>query len=83
MPCPEYEGLTGDIVQAMVSEDMARGSSPKQYPHNSVKKRQEAIDNAARGVHQAYWRRNAHIRGCEACKAEGRKEEQYDSRGHF
>ena len=55
----------------------------KQYPHNSVKKRQEAVDNAARCVHQAYWRRNAHISDCEACKAVARRLKQYDSRGHF
>lgn len=66
-----------------MSEDMARQSSPKQYPHNSIKKRQEAIDAAARGVHQAYSRRNEHISDCELCVAEGRKPEQYDSRGHF
>jgi hypothetical protein len=78
-----YNKLSDDVVRAMVSEDMARGSSPKQYPHNSALKRQEAIDTAARGVHQAYWRRNTHISECEACKADGRKQEQYDSRGHF
>ena len=83
MPCPEYDKFTDEIYKAMRSEDMARGSSPKQYPHNSVRKRQEAIDSAVRGVHQAYWRRNAHISECEACKADGRKPEQYDSRGHF
>jgi len=83
MPCPEYDKLSDDVNRAMMSEDNARGSSPKQYPHNSEKKRQEAIGNAACGVHQAYGRRNAHISNCEACKADGRKPEQYDSRGHF
>jgi hypothetical protein len=42
MPCPVYDKLTDEIFQAMRSEDMARGSSPKEYPHNSEKKRQEA-----------------------------------------
>lgn len=83
MPCPEYDKLTGDVHRAMASEDRARESSPKQYPYNSDKKRQEAIANAAGGVHQAYGRRNVHISDCEACKADGRKPEQYDSRGHF
>jgi len=83
MHCPEYDKLCDDVARAMVSEDMARGSSPKQYPHNSEKKRQEAIASAARCVHQAYSRRNAHISECEACKADGQKPEQYDSRGHF
>ncbi len=50
-PCPEYDKLIDDVARAMVSEDMARGSSPKQYAHNSAKKRQEAIENVARGVH--------------------------------
>ena len=83
MPCSEYDKFSDEVARAMVSEDMARGSSPKQYPHNSDKKRQEAIDNAARNVHQAYSLRNVHIGGCEKCKADGRKAEQYDSRGHF
>jgi len=83
MPCPEYDKLMDEIYKAMMGEDMARGSSPQKYPHNSVRKRQEAIDNAAHGVHQAYWGRNAHISECEACKADGRKPKQYDSRGHF
>ena len=83
MPCPEYDKLTETVARAMVSEDMARASSPKQYPYNSVKKQLEAIDNAAHGVHRAYWQRNAHIIECVACKADGRKPEQYDSRGHF
>jgi biotin carboxylase len=83
MPCHVYDKLTDEIYQAMRSEDMARGSSPKQYPHNSDKMRQEAIVNAAQGVHQAYGHRNAHLSECEACKADSRKQEQYDSRGHF
>jgi hypothetical protein len=83
MPCPKYDKLTEDIGRAMVSEDRARDSSPKQYPYNSDKRRREAIDNAALGVRQAYGRRNAHISECEACKADGRKPEEYDSRGHF
>jgi hypothetical protein len=83
MPCSEYDKLNDERYKAMMREDMARGSSPSQYPHNSDKKRQEAIANAAREVHQAYSQRNAHIRECDACKADGRKPEQYDSRGHF
>jgi len=83
MACPEFDKLSDEVARAMLSEDMARGSSPKQYPHNSDKKRQEAIANAARGVHQAYSRRNAHIDDCSECKADGRKPGQYDSRGHF
>jgi len=83
MPCPEYDKLNDDRYKAMMREDTARGSSPRQYPHNSEKKRQEAIANAAREVHQAYSLRNAHISECEECKADGRKPEQYDSRGHF
>jgi hypothetical protein len=83
MACAEYDQLMKDRARAMMSEDMARGSSPQQYPHNSLKKRQEAIDNARHGVHQAYGRRDAHINDCVTCKAEGRKPEQYDSRGHF
>ena len=83
MPCSEYDKLDHDRTRAMMSEDMARGSSPKDYPHNSDKKRREAIANAANGVHHAYGRRNAHVNDCEACKADGRKQEQYDSTGHF
>jgi hypothetical protein len=83
MACPEYVKLTAEIHKAMMSEDMARASSPRQYPYNSAKKRQEVVDNAARGVHQAYGHRNTHIKECEACRADGRKPEQYDSRGHF
>jgi hypothetical protein len=83
MPCPEYETLSQDVVKAMMSEDMARGSSPAQYPYNSDKKRRETIDRASVGVHHAYQRRNQHINECETCKADERKPEQYDQRGHF
>jgi hypothetical protein len=83
MPCPEYDKLSDDIARAIMHEDRARASSPKQYPHNSDRKRQEAIDNADHAVRGAYSLRNGHISGCEKCKADGRKLEQYDSRGHF
>lgn len=73
MACGDYDRLSEDVARAMMSEDMARQSSPKQYPYNSTVKRQEAIDRAARGVHQVYGRRNAHIGECETCKADGRR----------
>ena len=83
MPCPEYDKLSHGVARAMMSEDVSRGSSPKQYPHDSDKKRREAIADARSGVHHAYGRRNAYSSDCEACKADGRKQEQYDSTGHF
>jgi hypothetical protein len=82
MACPEHDKLRIDIATAMVREDMARQSSPKQYPYNSLKKRQEAIEGARGAVHRAYQRRNSHILTCEACKTDGQQLEQYDSFGH-
>jgi hypothetical protein len=54
MACPEHDKLRIDIATAMVREDMTRQSSPKQYPYNSLKKRQEAIEGASCGVSRGY-----------------------------
>ena len=83
MPCTEHDELRTAIAKAMMREDMARQSSPKQYPYNSTKKRQEAIEETIRGVDRAYAQRNAHIGTCETCKADGQQPEEYNSYGHF
>ena len=69
MPCPEYEAIMKEWEPALREYDMA--CSPTSLNRVSTKKRFEREDQAKVKLDAIEARRNRHVSGCLACKADG------------